>query len=176
MTVLTDANEVDEGPLSRMATSELDRGAGVGTSGITSSSHGSRNVEVGDDMISFGLEIETSTHETDLGIEGIGEAGDGLDLRRLVEILRQSLPSDMDRDGLKSFFSGSIGSGSAISILSSGNDRRGVGFGRGFRGVGSGMCGELFSDSFDKNGPRAFENGCVASLLERCTPGRTCGG
>ena len=36
--VLTDANEIAEGLFDRMAASELDRGAGVGTSGITSSS------------------------------------------------------------------------------------------------------------------------------------------
>jgi len=124
-------------------------------------------------MISLGLEIETSTQETDLGILGILPDEGGFDFRRLVEILRQSLPSDNERDGLKTFFSGSTGSGSAISILSKGNDSRGVGFGRALRGVGRGIVGEVCKDSFDRNGPRAFEYGCAASLLERCAPGRT---
>ena len=175
VTVLTDANEMAEGPFKRMAARELDRGAGVGTSGMTSSSYGNRKLEAGEDMISLGLEIETSTQETDLGILGILPDEGGFDLRRLVESLRQSLPSDNERDGLETFFSGSIGSGSAISILSRGNDNRGVGFGRALRGVGRGIVGEMYKDSFERNGPRAFEYGCAASLLERCTPGRTCG-
>jgi hypothetical protein len=157
VTVLTEANETAEGPFKRMAASELDRGAGVGTSGMTSSSYGNRKLEAGDDMISLGLEIETSTQETDLGILGILPAEGGFDFRRLVEILRQSLPSDNERDGLKTFFSGWIGSGSATSILSRGNDKRGVGFGRAMRGVGRVILGELYKDSFDRNGPRAFE-------------------
>ena len=69
--VLTDANEIDEVPLERMAASELERGAGVGTSGIMSSSNGKRKLEAGEAMISLGLEIETSTQDTDLGIRGI---------------------------------------------------------------------------------------------------------
>ena len=175
VTVFADANEIADGPFKRMAASELDRGAGVGTSGITSSSYGNRKLEAGEDMISLGLEIETSTHEMDLGILGISADECGLDFRRLVEILRQSLPSDKERDGLNTFVSGSMGSGSAISMLSRGSDNRGVGFGRALRGVGRGMFGELYKDSFDRNGPRAFEYACAASLLERCTPGRTCG-
>jgi hypothetical protein len=178
VTVLTDANEMEEGPLKRTATSELDLGAGVGTSGMTSSSYGNRKVDLGDDMISCRFEFETSTHETDLGILGIFSVfADDLDLRRLVEILRQSLPSERERDGLKIFFSGStIGSGAAISISSSGNDKRGVGFGRAVIGAGRGMFGELHNDSFDKNGPRALDDGCPASLLDRCTPRRTVDG
>ena len=132
-----------------MAASELERGAGVGTSGIMSSSNGKRKLEAGEAMISLGLEIETSTQDTDLGIRGISSDEGCFDFRRLVEILRQSLPSDMERDGLNTFLSGSIRSGSAISILSRGRDNRGFGFGRTFIAVGGGISGELCRGSFD---------------------------
>lgn len=169
---------MDEGPFKRTATSELDLGAGVGTSGMTISSYGNRKVDVGDDMTSCRFEFETSTHETDLGILGMFSVFEvDLDLRRLVEIFRQSLLSDNERDGLKIFFSGStIGPGAAISTLSSGNDKRGVGFGRAVIEAGRGMFGELHNGSFDKKGPRAFENDCPASLLDLCTPRRNLDG
>jgi hypothetical protein len=140
-----------------------------------SSPYGSRKVEVGDDMISF---FETSTQETDLGIAGTSKVEeDGFVFRRLVDIFRQSLPSDRDRDGLKTFFSGSAASVSTVSILSSGNDNRGLGFGRvGFKVVGRGIFGELFNDSFDRDGANALESGCPTSLFERCIPGGTSGG
>ena len=96
-------------------------------------------------------------------------------MRRLIEILRQSLPSDNERDGLNVFFSTSIRSGSVISILSRGRDNRGLDFGRAFVTMARGISGELCRESCDMYGPGAFEYGCAASLLERCTPGRTCG-
>lgn len=77
-----------------MPINELDRGAGVGTSGMISS-YGNLKVEVGDSTIS--RELDTSTQETDLGmVMGMLELEEDLDLRRLVEILRQSLPSDFE--------------------------------------------------------------------------------
>ena len=147
--VLTDANETDEAPFKRIAASELERGAGVGTSGMMSSSNGNRKLEAGEAMISFDLEIETSTQEMDLGIRGISSDEGCFDFRRLVEILRQSLPSDMERDGLNIFFSASIRSGPAVSILSRGSDNRGFGFGRAFIAVDGGISGELCKGSFD---------------------------
>jgi hypothetical protein len=155
----------------RKAASELDRGAGVGTSGMTSSSYGNLKVEVGDDSISF---LEMSTQETDFGMAGTFPLFiEDFVLRRLVDILRHSLPSDNDRVGLKTFFSGPDDPCSTTSILSNGNDNRGLGLGRVASAVGRGIFGELFSDSFDKNGARAFESGCPISLFDLCTPGRT---
>jgi hypothetical protein len=60
------------------------------------SSNGRRKVEVGDSTIF--PDVETSTHDTDFGIAGgILELEEDLGLRRLVDILRQSLPSDIER-------------------------------------------------------------------------------
>jgi hypothetical protein len=176
LVVLHDAKEtVDEGGWSRIAVKELVLGAGMGTSEMVSS-NGRRKVEVGDSTIF--REVETSTHDTDLGIVGVGVELEDLDLRRLVDILRHSLPSDIERVGLNTFFSCSIVStGSAGLILKSGNDKRGLGFGRvGSDGPGLVMFGVLLNDSLDKNGVRAFESGCPISLFERCTPGRAGGG
>jgi len=162
-----------------MAVNELVLGVGVGTSGMISS-NGRRKVEVGDSTIS--REFETSTHETDLGMVDTVVLEEGLDLRRLVEILRHSLPSDIDRLGLNGFFSRSGSSSSttsADSILSSGSDSLGLGLGRvGLEGPGIGIetFGVLLNDSFDRNGASAFESGCPISLFERCTPGRAWGG
>jgi len=157
-----------------MAVNELVLGVGVGTSGIISSK-GRRKVEVGDSTIS--REFETSTHETDLGMVGTLVLEEGLALRRLVDILRQSLPSDTDRLGLNGFFSRSGSSSSttsAGSILSSGSDNLGLGLGRvGLEGprIGIVTFGVLLNDSFDRKGASAFESGCPISLFERCTPG-----
>jgi hypothetical protein len=87
-----------------IATSELDRGTGIGTSGIISFK-GSWKVEIGESTISF--ELETSTQETDVGIgaELLILLDEDLVLRRLVDIRRHSLPRDRLRVGLNAPFS-----------------------------------------------------------------------
>ena len=141
---------------------------------MISSSYGNLNVDMGEDKMSF---FETSIQETDLGIPGTSVISEeALVFRRLVDIFRHSLPSDSDRDGLKILFSGSGERGSLISIPSSGNDNRGLGFGLIGLAVGRGIVGELRSDSFERNGARAFESGWPISLFDRCTPGRRRGG